>query len=60
MDWIQITSALFLGAMIVFLFPRIKQAVANSPKAEKGDWMSFIIPIAAVIGFVILLIMMVQ
>lgn len=60
MDWMQITSVLFLGAMAFFLFPRVKQAIANSPKAEKGDWMSFIIPIAAVIGFVILLIMMVQ
>ncbi|MCK5336829.1 MAG: hypothetical protein KAQ67_11735 [Gammaproteobacteria bacterium] len=60
MDWIQITSVLFLVAMAVFLFPRVKHAVANSPKAEKGDWMSIILPIAAVIGFVILLIMMVQ
>jgi len=60
MDWIQITSAIFLGAMVIFLFPRAKHAIANSPKAEKGDWMSFIIPIAAVIGFIILLIMMVQ
>lgn len=60
MDWIQITSALFLAAMVVLLFPRAKQAIANSRKAEKGEWMSFIIPIAAVIAFVILLIMMVQ
>ncbi len=60
MDWMQITSALFLVMMAVFLFPRVKHAVTNSPKAEKGDWMSFILPIIAVIGFVILLIMMVQ
>lgn len=59
MNWMQITSIIFLGAMAVFLYPRVKHAVANSPKAEKGDWVSFIIPIAAVIGFVILLIMMV-
>lgn len=56
----QITSVIFLGAMAVFLYPRVKHAVTNSPKAEKGDWMSFLIPIVAVIGFVILLIMMVQ
>lgn len=59
MDWMQITSVIFLVAMAVFLYPRVKHAVANSPKAEKGDWMSFIILIAAVTGFVILLIMMV-
>jgi len=60
MDWMQIASALFLVMMAIFLFPRVKHAVSNSPKAEKGDWMSFILPIIAVIGFVILLIMMVQ
>lgn len=60
MDWMQITTVIFLGAMAVFLYPRVKHAVTNSPKAEKGDWMSFIIPIVAVIGFVVLLIMMVQ
>lgn len=60
MDWTQIGTALLLGAMIVFIFPRVKHAIANSPKAEKGDWMSFIIPIIAIIGFVILLIMMVR
>lgn len=59
MDWIQIGSALFLGAMMVFIFPRMREAVKNAPKGSAQDWMGFIIPILAVIGFVILLIMMV-
>ncbi|MFW2374635.1 MAG: hypothetical protein ACN4GM_16030 [Gammaproteobacteria bacterium] len=59
MDWLQIGSALFLGAMMVFIFPRMRQAVKNAPKGTAQDWMGFIIPILAVIGFVILLIMMV-
>ena len=59
MDWVQIGSALFLGAMMVFIFPRMRQAVKNAPKGTSQDWMSFIIPILTVIGFVILLIMMV-
>ncbi len=59
MDWIQIGSALFLGAMMVFIFPRMREAVKNSPKGSAQDWMGFIIPILAVIGFIILLIMMV-
>lgn len=59
MDWIQIGSALFLGAMLVFIFPRMKEAVKNAPKGSAQDWMGFIIPIMAVIGFVILLMMMV-
>jgi len=59
MDWIEITSALFLGAMLVFIFPQMRQAVKNAPKGNMNDWMSFIIPLAGVIGFIILLVMMV-
>ena len=59
MDWLAIGSAAFLIAMIVFIFPSMKRAVANSPKGTMKDWMGFIIPLAAVIGFIILLINMV-
>ncbi|MES9971075.1 MAG: hypothetical protein ABW092_13655 [Candidatus Thiodiazotropha sp.] len=59
MDWTKIIWALLLGAMILFLWPRAKHMLKNSPKAEKGDWMSVAMPIAFVIGFVILLIMIV-
>ena len=59
MDWTQIGGALFLLAMLVFIFPRMRHAVKHSPKGNMLDWMGFIIPIVAVIGFVILLIMMV-
>ena len=59
MDWVKIGSALLLVAMLVFIFPRLKQAVNHAPKGSMQDWMGFIVPIAAVIGFVILLIMMV-
>ena len=59
MDWLKIGSAVFLIAMIVFLWPRMKHAVANSPKGTMQDWMGYIVPLAAVIGFVLLLIQMV-
>ena len=59
MDWTKIGTALLLGAMLIFIFPRMREAVKNSPKGTSQDWMGFIIPLAAVIGFVILLIMMV-
>ena len=59
MDWTQIGSALLLGAMIIFIFPRMRHAVKNSPKGSMQDWMGFIIPVVAVIAFVILLISMV-
>ena len=59
MDWTKIGTALLLGAMLIFIFPRLREAVKNSPKGTSQDWMGFIIPLAAVIGFVILLIVMV-
>ena len=59
MDWMAITSAIFLGAMLIFIFPRMRQAVKHSPKGTMNDWMGYIIPLVVVIGFIILLINMV-
>jgi hypothetical protein len=60
MDWVKIGSALFLGAMLVFMFPRMRQAIKHSPKGTMQDWMGYIIPIIAVIAFVVFLIMSVR
>jgi hypothetical protein len=60
MDWLQIGSAALMVGMLVFIFPRVRHAMKNSPKGTSQDWMGFIIPLAAVIGFVILLIMSVR
>ena len=60
MDWLKIGSALFLGAMLIFMFPRMRHAVKNSPKGTMQDWMGYIVPILAVIAFVIFLIMSVR
>jgi len=59
MDWMKIGSALLILAMIIFLFPRAKLMLKNSPEAEPGDWQGAILPILAVVGFVLLLIVMV-
>jgi hypothetical protein len=60
MDWLKISSAIFMVAMLVFIFPRMRQAMKDSPKGTAQDWKGFIIPLAAVIGFVVLLMMMVR
>lgn len=60
MDWMKILSAVFLGMMLIFLFPRAKAMLQNSPKGTSDDWKGFIIPILLVVGFVILLIMSVR
>ncbi|HEY9202452.1 MAG TPA: hypothetical protein VIQ81_12740 [Gammaproteobacteria bacterium] len=58
MDWMAIGSAVLIIAMMIFIFPRLKESVKNSPKGTTSDWMGFIIPLAAVIVFIILLINM--
>ena len=59
MDWMKIGSALFLLAMLIFLFPRARQAVQNSPKGSTKDWMGYVIPMAAVALFIFILIQLV-
>jgi len=59
MDWMQIVSALALVMFIVFLFPRARYMMENSPKGSSSDWMSFLIPVVAIILFIMLLIQLV-
>jgi hypothetical protein len=55
--WMKIAWALALGAMLVFLLPRARHMLKNSPKAGAGDWQAVLIPLVLVILFVLLLIM---
>lgn len=59
MDWVKIFSAILIVGWIIFMWPRAKYWMQNSPKAQKGDWQAAILPLAAVVGFVVLLIMLV-
>ena len=55
MDWMQIGAALLIGAMLVFLAPRLPAILRATPKASGRRWLAAIIPIAAVGAFVFLL-----
>ncbi|MDH3221607.1 MAG: hypothetical protein OEO19_18905 [Gammaproteobacteria bacterium] len=59
MDWVKIGSAVLMAAMLIYLFPRAKQTIENSPKGSASDWMGFIVPMAAIVLFIILLIALV-
>lgn len=59
MDWMKIFSALALIMFIVILFPRARYMMKNSPKGTSSDWMSFAIPVVAIILFIMLLIQLV-
>jgi len=58
--WMKIAWAAMLIMLLVYLFPRAKAWLENGPKAEKGDWSAALLPLAAVVGFVMLLVMMVR
>ncbi len=58
--WMKIISALFLGAMLIFLLPRAKHMIQNSPKAGEGDWKAVLIPLVLLVLFVLFLITMVR
>ena len=55
MDWMKILSALFLGIMLIWLLPRAKHVIKNSPKGTADDWKSAIFPLLMVVLFVLFL-----
>ena len=59
-DWMKILQAGALILMIVVIYPAFKWWTKHGPKAEKGDWSAAALPLAAVVLFVILLVMMVR
>jgi flagellar biogenesis protein FliO len=59
MDWMKIFAALALVMFIVYLFPRARDMMKNTPKGSSSDWMSFVIPIIAIVLFIMLLIQLV-
>ena len=59
MDWVTIGSALFLVAMMVFIFPRMRHAAKNAPKGTSSQWLNFLVIIILVGAFVMFLISLV-
>ena len=55
MDWMQIGAAVLLGAMLVFLAPRLPGILRATPKASGRQWLTAVIPLVAVGAFVFLL-----
>ena len=58
--FLKIAAAAFLIMMLFYLWPAFKAWQENGPTAEKGDWQAVVLPLAAVVGFVVLLVMMVR
>jgi len=58
--WSKILVAVFLLIMIVRLWPVANHMLKHGPKGSGEDWRAAILPIAAVVGFVIFLILSVR
>ena len=58
-DWMKLLSAIVLIVMLVYLVPRAKQMMQASAQVENKDWKAVVIPLIAVIAFVIFLISLV-
>jgi uncharacterized membrane protein YphA (DoxX/SURF4 family) len=58
--FLKIAAAGVMIMMLFFLWPTFKQWQEHGPKAEKGDWQAAVLPLAAVVGVVFLLVMMVR
>ena len=60
MGWEKIGMLVLAAGILIFMGPRMLRASKNSPKGTSEDWKGFLIPIAVVILFVLLLISMVR
>ncbi len=59
MDWLQIGSVILLGAMLIFIFPRMRHAVKNAPAGSSKDWLNYLMIMVVVGLFIVFLIQMV-
>lgn len=59
MDWLKIASAVALIAMFFLILPSARRMAKNSPKGSVSDWMGFVIPMAVVVLFILVLISLV-
>ena len=55
----KIGSAILIVMMIVFIWPSARHWLKSSPKGDAQQWISALIPLALVVGFVVLLVALV-
>jgi hypothetical protein len=58
--WLKITLAVVLGIMVIRLWPAAMHMLKHGPEGSADDWRAALLPIAAVVGFIVLLILMVR
>lgn len=58
--WMKIIVAGALGYMVFRLWPAANQMLKHGPKGSGNDWRAVLLPLGAVVLFVLLLIMLVR
>lgn len=58
--WMQIALAAMALVALFYFGPRAGAVLKDSPKGSASDWLGLLIPIGAVVLFVMLLIMLAQ
>ena len=48
----KLAYAALVVALLFFIYPAAKYWLRNSPKAERGDWQAFLLPLGLVVLFV--------
>jgi archaellum biogenesis protein FlaJ (TadC family) len=56
----KIAFGILLVMMLFYLWPAYKQWQEHGPKAQKGDWQAVVLPLALVVGLVVLLVVLVR
>ena len=60
MDWQNIVLLIGVAGIIIFWLPKTFKNAKNAPKGTTEDWKGALLPILAVVGFVVFLVMMVR
>ena len=58
--FLKITLAVVMVMLLWRMWPATKHWMENGPKGNSSDWMSFALVIAAIAGFVVLMVMSVR
>jgi len=60
MGWMKWVTAAMLLMMVIYLFPRAKYMLQNSPKGSQQEWLTFALLIGGVALFIGFLVMLVR
>ena len=58
--FLKIIAAAVMGMMVFYAWRAFQNWQEHGPKAQKGDWQAVVMPLALVVGLVVLLVAMVR